>query len=568
MDACTNPLNLSISFTFEFNSSHHLDRSSPARLDYIDHLALLHHQSLIHHCSCSRCSCSMAPAILTLLLLTLPSLLPSSCHAITGAGGRRRLPPTLPMLRRYSAGPGGGGSAVPPPPPQVQYETRRFTQRLDHFNALPASYATFQQRYLVNGTFWGGRAAPVFVYAGNEGEIELFANNTGLMWETAPRFRAMLVFVEHRYYGDSMPAAAYSNSTTTGYLTTTQALADFAELILSLKANLSAHAAPVVVFGGSYGGMLAAWMRMKYPHIVMGAVASSAPILGFYGLSDPYSFYDVISNDFKSESQHCYDVLRSSWSELDKALATDAGRAQLTHTFNMCKGNVDAIPGLLENALVYVAMTDYPTPSSFLTSLPAYPVRQICRAIDQPTSGNETLARIKEAMAIYYNHTGGLACFGGAGDEDPYGMLAGWNWQACTEMVLTMSYGVSGSSIFPPEPFNFTDVLAGCRAYTGLPPRPYWIEAHFGGFDIVNVLKRSASNIIFFNGLRDPWSAGGVLKSISKSIIALVEPEGGHHVDLRFSTKEDPEWLKKVRRKEMRIIADWLRQYYSEEAIA
>ncbi|KAF0897251.1 hypothetical protein E2562_034720 [Oryza meyeriana var. granulata] len=514
----------------------------------------------------------MARAAMVLVVAALLILLSScpSCHAVA-----RLAPPTLAM-RRYTAGDdrsgGGGGGAIAAVAPEVQYETRYFTQRLDHFNALPASYGTFQQRYLVNATFWGGKAAPVFVYAGNEGEIELFTNNTGLMWEMAPRFRAMLVFIEHRYYGESMPfagkAAAYSNSSTTGYLTTTQALADFAELILSLKANLTAHAAPVLVFGGSYGGMLAAWMRMKYPHIFMGAVASSAPILGFYGLSNPYSFYDAISDDFKSESQHCYDVLRNSWSELDKALATDAGRAQLNHIFNMCRGKVDAIPSLLENALVYVAMTDYPTPSNFLTSLPAYPVREVCRAIDQPTSGNDTLSRIKDAMTIYYNHTGGLACFGGAGDEDPYGMLAGWNWQACTEMILTMSYGVSNSSIFQPEPFNFTDILAGCRDYTGLPPRPYWIEAHFGGYDIGNVLKRSASNIIFFNGLRDPWSRGGVLKSISKSIIALVEPEGGHHVDLRFSTKEDPEWLKKVRRKEMRIIADWLTQYYSDEAIA
>lgn len=59
-------------------------------------------------------------------------------------------------------------------------------------------------------------------------------------------------------------------------------------------------------------------------------------------------------------------------------------------------------------------------------------------------------------------------------------MFDGWNWQACTEMIMT-SYGVSSTSIFPPEPFNFTEVVAGCRASTGLPPRPYWLEAEFGG---------------------------------------------------------------------------------------
>ncbi|RWW20903.1 hypothetical protein GW17_00014964 [Ensete ventricosum] len=138
------------------------------------------------------------------------------------------------------------------------YETRYFTQTLDHFNFNPQSYAKFQQRYLVNDTHWGGKGSPIFVYTGNEGGIELFAKNTGFMFEIAPSFKALLVFIEHRYYGESIPFGgedvAYSNASTLGYLSSTQAIADFATLIIDLKKNLTSEDSPVVAFGGSYGG--------------------------------------------------------------------------------------------------------------------------------------------------------------------------------------------------------------------------------------------------------------------------------------------------------------------------
>ena len=44
-----------------------------------------------------------------------------------------------------------------------------------------------------------------------------------------------------------------------------------------------AHSSPVVGFGGSYGGMLGSWFRIKYPHIIDGVIAASAPIWNFYG---------------------------------------------------------------------------------------------------------------------------------------------------------------------------------------------------------------------------------------------------------------------------------------------
>lgn len=61
------------------------------------------------------------------------------------------------------------------------------------------------------------------------------------------------------------------NKSYLGYLTSEQALADFATLITFLKSHIRhADKAPFILFGGSYGGMLAAYFRIKYPHLVNG----------------------------------------------------------------------------------------------------------------------------------------------------------------------------------------------------------------------------------------------------------------------------------------------------------
>lgn len=83
--------------------------------------------------------------------------------------------------------------------PTYQYETKYFQQKLDHFSF--ADLPSFSQRYLINTQHWVGpsRLGPIFLYCGNEGDIEWFAANTGFVWEIAPRFGAMVIFPEVEY---------------------------------------------------------------------------------------------------------------------------------------------------------------------------------------------------------------------------------------------------------------------------------------------------------------------------------------------------------------------------------
>jgi lysosomal Pro-X carboxypeptidase len=78
-------------------------------------------------------------------------------------------------------------------------------------------------------------------------------------------------------------------------------------------------------------------------------------------------------------------------------------------------------------------------------------------------------------------------------------------------------------------------------------------------------LKSFGSNIIFSNGLLDPWSGGSVLKNLSDTIVALVTKEGAHHLDLRPSTPEDPKWLVDQREAEIRLIQGWIETYRVEK---
>ena len=164
---------------------------------------------------------------------------------------------------------------------------RTFNNTLDHFRFV-APHTRWEHRFLFNDTFWTGDGklpngckGPILFYTGNEGPIESFWSATGLMHEVlAPKWNALLVYGEERFYGQSLPFGAESlKGENLVYLSTEQVLEDYVELILHLKATLPGAAnCPVVAFGGSYGAKLTTYLRLKYPHIVVGGLAASSSI--------------------------------------------------------------------------------------------------------------------------------------------------------------------------------------------------------------------------------------------------------------------------------------------------
>lgn len=101
--------------------------------------------------------------------------------------------------------------------------------------------------------------------------------NYGLMAKIANDSGAYMALLEHRYYGDSVPNNDLSTENLR-YLTEEQALGDAENFIRTLKSKPEYERSKVVVFGGSYGGILAARMRIEHPELVDAAVSSSAPL--------------------------------------------------------------------------------------------------------------------------------------------------------------------------------------------------------------------------------------------------------------------------------------------------
>ena len=210
-----------------------------------------------------------------------------------------------------------------------------FEQRVDHFSA---TNATFLQRYYLNDT--SASATPVIrVIMGGEGAIP---PSTGFFYPfvvdvLAPKFEALVIEPEHRFYGASLPfgSATSYDLDHLRLLTPMQALAD-TDLIRSvqqpqLQQCAARLAVPVFTIGGSYPGWMSAMMRLRYPAAV-GAYAASAPMNFYAQRVDQYDYYTVIKKSADRAKPGCSQAVRDAL-----ALITAADLTTLVKQLNLCQ---------------------------------------------------------------------------------------------------------------------------------------------------------------------------------------------------------------------------------------
>jgi pimeloyl-ACP methyl ester carboxylesterase len=254
---------------------------------------------------------------------------------------------------------------------------------------------TFAQRLCVYDKYWTANStAPVFFYTGNESPVEEYVNNSGLMWGLAEKYNALVVFAEHRYFGESVPELN-GLANCMSYLSSQEALADYVAIIGHLRRDAGAAASPVVAFGGSYGGMLSAWLRLLYPSAVDGAIAASAPVLAFPLDGTPLDSSAIAVTGAASEAggaaAGCADNLKAAYVLLSDMGKTEAGRAWLSSELGLCSpltstADVVAMTAYLQTPLFDLAEGSYPFPSDYITfaltgttdPLPPWPMRVMC----------------------------------------------------------------------------------------------------------------------------------------------------------------------------------------------
>lgn len=382
-----------------------------------------------------------------------------------------------------------------------------YTQLVDHFNG--SSNATFQQRYFTHQCGTLSPKSPVFLYISGEAALGGIPND----WVTngyCEEFDAMLVTLEHRYYGSSLPMGSSAPFTVQNLklLSVEQALADLARFV-----SWFAQGRPVVTFGCSYAGAMSAWFRVRYPNVTIGAISSSGvvnPILDFH------QFDTQISTSLKSVDKQCLDLLHEANRFIEALVVADPKKA--LSMFNTTGFHVLDFLYYIADAAAETVQYGYQD--------------TLCHYL-KGSNGN-----IVERYASFVNEFYANVFLGG--DVISYSRYhvqlprqsgtRAWWWQTCYELA----YFQTAPAVTPIRSRRldlkyFQDFCGYVFQGLAWPPATTRISNLYGG------AKPDGTELFFFQSSQDPWQWAGVMHPLGplRDEYTVVCADCGHCSDTR-----------------------------------
>ncbi|XP_063986366.1 putative serine protease K12H4.7 [Diachasmimorpha longicaudata] len=439
-------------------------------------------------------------------------------------------------------------------------------QPLDHFDVT--NNRSWRMRYYENNQFFNN-TGPIFIMLGGEWKIYPGSLQSGMLFENAKVHGAMMYYTEHRYYGKSHPVVDTSVENLL-FLSVDQALADIAFFVETAKQKLNIYDSPVIVFGGSYAGNMAAWARIKYPHLISGAVASSAPVRA---KADFYEYYEVVRNSLNTYSEKCPANTKEAFSAVEKLLTGEtADPKKIKDDFNLCDipdiSNSKELAWVIRSlAAIFASAVQYnsvemngKTSIAKLCDLMMTPSGNASSPYDRLATAFRSQYR-RQCVDLKYSHFINTYRDTSWESEAATSDMRQWTYQTCTEYGYYQTSNSSQSIFGTMFPIDYD--IEMCKDLYG---------ENYNGDTVKKSVRRTnimygadlpdVDRIIFTNGDVDPWHALSVLKDLNPQALAILIKGSSHCADLQSEKSTDVEGLKDARYLIASKISKWLNATY------
>ncbi|XP_068135323.1 putative serine protease K12H4.7 [Hyperolius riggenbachi] len=461
----------------------------------------------------------------------------------------------------------GRFSRIPPEPQSDSaVQDQWFEQKLDHFRG--ADTRVWKQRFYVNDSFTHSDG-PVFLMIGGEGSANPAWMTHGTWITFAEKMGALCLLLEHRFYGKSHPTKDLSVDNLR-YLSSRQALADLAHFQTVMTEKLGLGKRKWIVFGGSYPGCLAAWYRLKFPHLAHAAVASSAPVQAKLNFSE---YLDVVQSSLARNDSDCPNKFKVASATLIQLLNFVENYEKITSDFRLCQPleintKMDRAFFLDTIAEYIMDVVQYNNDNREFEGVKTtnITIQVVCGIMANESWGSpydryvEVIRTILKATgekcieASYKKYVEEMRSSCWEGPAASGGRQ--WMYQTCTEFGYFQSSD-SSSQPFSGFPLSYhvqqcTDIYGNEFNLAMITGAIQQTVENYGGLNI------ESSRIVFPNGLIDPWHALGINTSLGTDIVAIPMQDAAHCADMYPARPEEPFVLPAVRKLVYELLTKWL----------